>query len=94
MPMGISLNGNSDTVSREIADAIGTGGHQDAVEIGGELRAWLKDQKGKPRFAVVHIFSTHNFCCATGWLRPVSIRQGCRDRGSAARGDGLGFEGG
>ena len=60
VPMGISLNGNSVTVSHEIADAVRAAGHTDAMETGHRFREWLEVRAAKPRFAVVHIFSTHN----------------------------------
>ena len=60
VPMGISLNGNSVTVSHEIAAAIGTDETTDAVAIGQRFATWLRTQSRRPRFAVVHTFSTHN----------------------------------
>ena len=71
VPMGLSQNGNSVTVNHEIADAIGVG-HVDAMEVGRKLRAWLKKQTRKPRFAVVHTFSTHNLLLRY-WLAAVGI---------------------
>ena len=60
VPMGISLNGNSVTVSHEIADAIDAGGTAGAVAAGRRFSAWLRTRSKRPRIAVVHIFSTHN----------------------------------
>lgn len=72
VPMGLSLNGNSFTVSHEIADAIGSAGTTNAMETGGRLCAWLKTSSHKPRFAVVHTFSTHNLLLRY-WLAAAAI---------------------
>ncbi len=72
VPMGISLNGNSVTVSRKIADAIAADGPADAMETGRRLCAWLKSQTTNPRFAVVHTFSTHNLLLRY-WLAACGI---------------------
>jgi ABC-type nitrate/sulfonate/bicarbonate transport system substrate-binding protein len=70
--MGISLNGNSVTVSHKIADAIGDDGSADAMDTGRCFRAWLTEQRARPRLAVVHIFSTHNFLLRY-WLAAAGI---------------------
>jgi two-component system, oxyanion-binding sensor len=70
--MGISLNGNSVTVSHKIPDAIGHDGSADAMDTGRRLRAWLREQRARPRLAVVHVFSTHNFLLRY-WLAAAGI---------------------
>ena len=55
VPMSLSQGGN----------AIVTGTAAAGLALGGEmprpaLHAWLRDQPAKPKFAVVHAFSTHN----------------------------------
>ncbi|MDE1987835.1 MAG: ABC transporter substrate-binding protein [Alphaproteobacteria bacterium] len=71
VPMGLSLNGNSVTVNHEIADAIDAD-NLGAMEVGRKLRLWLKKQTRRPRFAVVHIFSTHNLLLRY-WLASAGI---------------------
>lgn len=70
--MGLSLNGNSITVSHEIADAIDASGNAAAMEIGHRLSTWLRKQTRKPRLAVVHTFSTHNLLLRY-WLAAAGI---------------------
>lgn len=70
VPMGLSLNGNSITVSHKIADAIG--GMADAMETGHRFCVWLRSQTKKPRLAVVHTFSTHNLLLRY-WLAAAGI---------------------
>lgn len=72
VPMGISLNGNSITVSHDIADAIGGGKSNSPLAIGHQFSAWLKTRQKKPRFAVVHTFSTHNLLLRY-WLSASGI---------------------
>ena len=72
VPMGLSLNGNSITVRRKIADAIEADGQADAMETGWRFCAWLKSQTTRPRFAVVHTFSTHNLLLRY-WLAACGI---------------------
>jgi ABC-type nitrate/sulfonate/bicarbonate transport system substrate-binding protein len=54
VPMGLSQGGNT----------IVLGGHNfkesESLPPGARLLAWLADQTGRPRIAVVHRFSTHN----------------------------------
>jgi NitT/TauT family transport system ATP-binding protein/nitrate/nitrite transport system substrate-binding protein len=70
VPMSLSLNGNSITVSREIADLLGTGGTP--LEIGRRLAALLPPSRPRPRFAVVHAYSTHNLLLRY-WLAAAGI---------------------
>ncbi len=70
VPMGINLNGNTITFSREIADALGE--TSDALKAGQQFAAWLKDTGRKPRLAVVHVFSTHNLLLRY-WLAASGI---------------------
>jgi NitT/TauT family transport system ATP-binding protein/nitrate/nitrite transport system substrate-binding protein len=54
VPMGISQGGNTIVLG-------GEGARLDAAEPPGKrLLAWLRRQNARPRFAVVHRFSTHN----------------------------------
>jgi two-component system, oxyanion-binding sensor len=70
VPIGLSLNGNSLTVSPEIADAVGDG--PDAMAIGYHFAEWLRTRSKKPRLAVVHVFSTHNLLLRY-WLAAAGI---------------------
>ncbi len=70
VPMGLSLNGNSVTVSNEIADRLGVGGS--ALDIGRRLAGILPPRGARPRFAVVHAFSTHNLLLRY-WLTAAGI---------------------
>jgi NitT/TauT family transport system ATP-binding protein/nitrate/nitrite transport system substrate-binding protein len=54
VPMGISRGGNTVVVTRKLAAVVPV---QDAAA---ELAAWVRAQPQPPRFAVVHVFSTHN----------------------------------
>ncbi|MGB8363848.1 MAG: CmpA/NrtA family ABC transporter substrate-binding protein [Rhizomicrobium sp.] len=72
VPMGLSLNGNSITVSHRIADAVDAGGKADAMETGRRFCTWLRRQTRKPRLAVVHTFSTHNLLLRY-WLAATGI---------------------
>ncbi len=72
VPMGISLNGNSVTVSHEIADAIDAGGTAGALAAGRRFSACLRTRSKRPRIAVVHIFSTHNLLLRY-WLAASGI---------------------
>ena len=54
VPMSLSQGGNTIVANNEIAACLTDG--RDAPQ----LRAWLQGQEVKPRFAVVHAFSTHN----------------------------------
>ena len=72
VPMALSANGNSVTVSRKIADAIGDDGPADAMEMGRRFVAWIRAQERRPRLAVVHSFSTHNLLLRY-WLAAAGI---------------------
>lgn len=56
VPMSLSQGGNAIVVSaRAVADLAP---HDDTPRL--RMREWLHDQPSKPKFAVVHAFSTHN----------------------------------
>ena len=69
VPMALSLNGNSVTVSTEIAAALGPPGP--SIEIGRRL-ADLLPRWPRPRLAVVHAYSTHNLLLRY-WLKAAGI---------------------
>jgi len=52
MPMGISRGGNSVVIGPSVELRSG--------DPGPALAAWIRSRKRPPRFAVVHVFSTHN----------------------------------
>jgi NitT/TauT family transport system ATP-binding protein/nitrate/nitrite transport system substrate-binding protein len=56
VPLSLSMGGNSITVTSDAAAALIR--DTDAPSLG--LLEWLRTQPAKPRFAVVHAFSTHN----------------------------------
>jgi two-component system, oxyanion-binding sensor len=56
VPMALSQGGNAIVVSRAAAAALTEDGATPRLCV----RDWLRDQPTKPRFAVVHAFSTHN----------------------------------
>lgn len=70
VPMGLSLNGNSITVSHAIAETIGEA--RGAMEVGARFAAWAKTQSLRPRLAVVHMHSTHNLLLRY-WLAAVGV---------------------
>jgi NitT/TauT family transport system ATP-binding protein/nitrate/nitrite transport system substrate-binding protein len=68
VPMALSQGGNTITVRSDIADAIiGQGSPAQP-----RLRDWLRMQPERPRFAVVHVFSTHNLLLRY-WLASSGI---------------------
>jgi ABC-type nitrate/sulfonate/bicarbonate transport system substrate-binding protein len=69
VPMALSLNGNSVTVSNEIAASLG--GRGTPIEIGRRLADLLR-RWPRPRLAVVHAYSTHNLLLRY-WLVAVGI---------------------
>ena len=69
VPMSLSLNGNSVTVSNALADAVGQG---DAMEVGTRLREFIKAHDQRLRFSVVHVYSTHNLLLRY-WLAAAGI---------------------
>jgi two-component system, oxyanion-binding sensor len=56
VPMSLSQGGNAIVASNEAADSLAQGGSQPRFG----LLDWLATQTVRPRFAVVHAFSTHN----------------------------------
>lgn len=72
VPMGISLNGNSVTVRHDIAEAIDGDDSDDPLVLGRRFAAWLKTRQKRPRFAVVHTFSTHNLLLRY-WLKASGV---------------------
>jgi NitT/TauT family transport system ATP-binding protein/nitrate/nitrite transport system substrate-binding protein len=74
IPMNLSLNGNSITMSLEIADPLLADGalSDGPLDIGRKLAALIAKTNRKLRFAVVHKFSTHNFLLRY-WLAASGI---------------------
>jgi ABC-type nitrate/sulfonate/bicarbonate transport system substrate-binding protein len=70
VPMSLSLNGNSVTVSSDIATSLGEGGTP--IEIGRRLADLLPPRRPRPRLAVVHAYSTHNLLLRY-WLAAAGI---------------------
>lgn len=69
VPVSLSLNGNSITLSTALADAVGQG---DAAEVGARLREVIARQDRRLRFSVVHVYSTHNLLLRY-WLAASGI---------------------
>ena len=59
VPMGISQGGNAVVLRNDVAAALGRA-PMSAYATGQAFAAWLREQPAPPRFAVVHVFSTHN----------------------------------
>ncbi len=59
VPMGISQGGNAVVIRNDVAAALGDM-PMSAQAAGHAFADWLHRQKAPPRFAVVHVFSTHN----------------------------------
>ena len=77
VPMSLSLNGNSVTLSNALADAVAPGGPGDAMggdamEVGARLRAAIRQRERRLRFSVVHAYSTHNLLLRY-WLAASDI---------------------
>jgi NitT/TauT family transport system ATP-binding protein/nitrate/nitrite transport system substrate-binding protein len=72
VPMSLSLNGNSVTVSKELFDAVAPSIGDGPMAIGLRLREYLKTRASRPRFAVVHVYSTHNLLLRY-WLSACGI---------------------
>jgi NitT/TauT family transport system ATP-binding protein/nitrate/nitrite transport system substrate-binding protein len=79
VPLNLSLNGNSITMSLEIADQLMPAGmlsdgviFEGPLDVGGKLAALIARTNRKLRFAVVHKFSTHNFLLRY-WLAASGI---------------------
>lgn len=58
VPMGLSLGGNAVVVSPEAASVAKAEG--DPMQAARWLVGWMRAQPEPPRFAVVHLYSTHN----------------------------------
>lgn len=56
VPMSLSQGGSAIVASNPAAESLTTGGSQPRIR----LLEWLRTQTVRPRFAVVHAFSTHN----------------------------------
>lgn len=56
VPMSLSQGGNAIAVSNQVAAILAEGGSTPRLR----LLEWLRGQPTRPRFAVVHAFSTHN----------------------------------
>jgi NitT/TauT family transport system ATP-binding protein/nitrate/nitrite transport system substrate-binding protein len=56
VPLSLSQGGNAVTTSHEAAASLRDGGAPPRLR----LLDWVRSQRTKPRFAVVHAFSTHN----------------------------------
>ncbi|MGA3398592.1 MAG: CmpA/NrtA family ABC transporter substrate-binding protein [Acetobacteraceae bacterium] len=69
--MGISQGGNAVVVGRAAAAAL-PATPLDAAAAGRALGVWLRDQASPPRFAVVHVFSTHNLLLRH-WLAACGV---------------------
>ncbi len=77
VPAALSLNGNTVTLSKRWSEAIAGGdtatlGKLSAVETAQRFAAVLRRTREKPRLAVVHTFSTHNFLLRY-WLATAGI---------------------
>jgi len=72
VPMSLSLNGNSITLSNSLADAVASGPQADATEIGHRLRDVIRGRDGRLRLSVVHVYSTHNLLLRY-WLAAAGI---------------------
>jgi NitT/TauT family transport system ATP-binding protein/nitrate/nitrite transport system substrate-binding protein len=72
VPMSLSLNGNSVTLSNALADAVAPSGRGDAMAVGARLRAVIRQQDRRLRFSVVHAYSTHNLLLRY-WLAASDI---------------------
>jgi ABC-type nitrate/sulfonate/bicarbonate transport system substrate-binding protein len=70
VPMSLSQGGNAIVASIQAADSLAAGDSTPRLR----LRDWLQDQATRPRFAVVHAFSTHNlllrYWLASGGVDP------------------------
>ena len=76
VPMGLSLNGNSITVSQAISGELLATGPTAAMETGRRLRHWLRQSGKRIRLGVVHAFSTHNLLLRY-WLAAQDIDVNC-----------------
>ncbi|HKM61136.1 MAG TPA: ABC transporter substrate-binding protein [Acidisphaera sp.] len=69
VPMGISRGGNSIVVGPAVDIDTQT---TDATQAAQAFAAWLRGQRTPPRFAVVHVFSTHNLLLRH-WLAAAGV---------------------
>ena len=72
VPMSLSLNGNSVTLSNALADAVAPDRSADAMQVGLRLRDLITSQDRRLRFSVVHVYSTHNLLLRY-WLAAAGI---------------------
>jgi len=74
VPMSLSLNGNSVTLSNALADAVAPGDAMqvDAMQVGARLRAVVRQRDRRLRLSVVHAYSTHNLLLRY-WLAASDI---------------------
>lgn len=70
VPMGISRGGNAVVASQDAAAAVPPALTPAAKAAA--LGAWMREQRSPPRFAVVHVFSTHNLLLRH-WLASAGI---------------------
>jgi NitT/TauT family transport system ATP-binding protein/nitrate/nitrite transport system substrate-binding protein len=68
VPLSLSQGGNAIVASNHIATSLTDGGTKPRVR----LLEWLQTESTKPRFAVVHAFSTHNLLMRY-WLASSGI---------------------
>ena len=57
VPMGLTQGGNALVGTHALAEALGAG---DAMTMARRFAAWLRTRPTPPRFAVVHVWSSHN----------------------------------
>ncbi|MBV8534707.1 MAG: ABC transporter substrate-binding protein [Alphaproteobacteria bacterium] len=72
VPMSLSLNGNTVTVSNAVTRALGLDGRTEPSLVGERLREHLRTRRARFRFAVVHVYSTHNLLLRY-WLAACGI---------------------
>jgi NitT/TauT family transport system ATP-binding protein/nitrate/nitrite transport system substrate-binding protein len=72
VPMCLSLNGNTVTVSNTVMRALRSTDQADPKLVGERLREHLRGRRARFRFAVVHVYSTHNLLLRY-WLAACGI---------------------
>jgi NitT/TauT family transport system ATP-binding protein/nitrate/nitrite transport system substrate-binding protein len=72
VPMCLSLNGNALTVSNTVARALALDGQAEPNLVGARLREHVQARRTRFRFAVVHVYSTHNLLLRY-WLAACGI---------------------
>lgn len=72
VPMSLSLNGNSITMSREICRSLEFFPGAAPLEVGARLRSHVTKRGARLRLAVVHLHSTHNLLLRY-WLAACGI---------------------